>query len=435
MSLASHYASLDRKYGPVDEAAYADLVVPNGNADEPFHRWFHLKEGFSSRLLDQVISDAGFATREDLVVLDPFSGGGTTVVSGLDSEHVGLAYGIERNPFLHLVGKTKALARRRRPTTVNSFAEQVVTAARAPRASSARAPALSTFSNTSYFSPGTLRDLLKLRYAVDHADGSGLERDIARVALAATLEPASALRRDGRALRYEPRKVRVDVWAEFLIRMRRAAADIACSSPVPRHRKAEMALGDGRDPSSSLSNPRPSLILFSPPYPNNIDYTEVYKLETWFLGLVDSQEEFRRQRLVTLRSHPSVQFPDDYPQSSNGHSADMRALLAPLIGSIPAGRFARARERLVRGYFEDMLQVMTAASMMQTPGSKLVYVVANSLHGNAEASFLIAADTMIAAVAESVGYHADNVVVARRPARRREASGLLRESVVFLTRI
>jgi DNA modification methylase len=31
------------------------------------------------------------------------------------------------------------------------------------------------------------------------------------------------------------------------------------------------------------------LILTSPPYPNNIDYSEVYKLELWLLGFIDKQ--------------------------------------------------------------------------------------------------------------------------------------------------
>jgi hypothetical protein len=45
---------------------------------------------------------------------------------------------------------------------------------------------------------------------------------------------------------------------------------------------------------------------------------------------------------------------------------------------------------------------------------------------------VIAADMVIAALAEAAGYTVEKIVVARRPSRRKAGSALLRESVVFL---
>jgi hypothetical protein len=50
------------------------------------------------------------------------------------------------------------------------------------------------------------------------------------------------------------------------------------------------------------------LSLFSPPYLNLIDYTELYKIELWLMGHIADQAEFRKVRLGTLRSQPLGSF-------------------------------------------------------------------------------------------------------------------------------
>src|SRR5205823_14898652 len=135
-------------------------------------------------------------------------------------------------------------------------------------------------------------------------DTSELDVDLARVCLGATVEPVSRLRRDGRALRYVPDKQRPDVILEFLRRAEQIDEDL---QRPPLRVRGRIQLGDGR-----LLAPRPpeeatmDVVVFSPPYPNNIDYTEVYKLEAWLLGFINSHEEFATQRLKTLYSHPSL---------------------------------------------------------------------------------------------------------------------------------
>jgi len=173
-------------------------------------------------------------------------------------------------------------------------------------------------------------------------------------------------------------------------------------------------------------------VLFSPPYPNNIDYTEVYKLENCLLGFISSASEFREQRLRTVRSHPSVLFPPEYEVSGNGYKSEFASLVGPILDSIPNGRYEHQRRRLVRGYFDDMLATLTRLRPLVGSRGWVVYVVGNSAHGHGTNGFVIAADTVIAALAEAAGYVVEKIVVARRPTRRKVDSDLIRESVVFL---
>src|SRR4051794_16308479 len=73
-------------------------------------------------------------------------------------------------------------------------------------------------------------------------------------------------------------------------------------NPVP----VTVREGDGRTLlGAGLGHSSVDLFVTSPPYPNNIDYSEVYKLELWVFGFVKSKSEFLQLRKSTLRSHPT----------------------------------------------------------------------------------------------------------------------------------
>jgi hypothetical protein len=175
------------------------------------------------------------------------------------------------------------------------------------------------------------------------------------------------------------------------------------------------------------------LIVFSPPYPNNIDYTEVYKLEAWMLGLYADQASFTAQRWRTLRSHASLDFGDAPIGLSEAERKQVHKLIEPLLNAVPGDdRYAAARRRTISGYAYDMLQTLTHLRGAIAPEGWLVYVVGNSLHGGQGADgLLIAADLLIARLAEFAGFSISELAIARVPSRRRTSSPYLRESVVF----
>jgi hypothetical protein len=172
------------------------------------------------------------------------------------------------------------------------------------------------------------------------------------------------------------------------------------------------------------------IVLFSPPYPNNIDYTEVYKLEAWLLGFIESTEEFRAERLKTVYSHPSLLRGHDATRAAAAQ-AQLDGLLEPILSAIPSDRYSRGRRRMVAGYVRDMHLTLESAFMALRPGGALVYVVGNSLHGSGGSQFVIAADLLLAQLASNNGFRVTRFEVARTSGRRGRDKDFLRESVVF----
>ena len=435
-SLEDHYQKLQARFPLTLSGDYQQLVTPNGNAQEPIHRWFHLKEAFSHRLLMRVLKDTELESRGELSIIDPFVGSGTTAVSAgqlIDEGQIGsVAFrGTESNPFLHLLSAAKLRCMQEVVPDFLVTAGAVASAVLGNRVDPMPTPELSTF-RTEYFPGAMLDDLMRIRAAIELVlpkPEHSLSWYLAQICLASAVEPASTLRKDGRALRVVPDKPIRDPLGTFLNTAEKISEDMFIR---PARIEGRVDLADVRTPAvSSIFNGDADLAIFSPPYPNNIDYTEVYKMESWMLGLTESAQGFSEQRRRTLRSHGSLRWDDDYATPAWLGADAWDALLGPLLSAIPPGRYVRARRQLILGYADDMATVLCRIYQGLRPGGYFACVVGNSVHGHPSDQLVIASDLVIARLAEAAGFEITRIEVARVPSRKRTESQFLRESVIF----
>ena len=221
-----------------------------------------------------------------------------------------------------------------------------------------------------------------------------------------------------------------DAYAAWQASLTRVLQDVRGTSAAPLA-SVDIREGDARRVDSTLQQNNFDWIVFSPPYPNNIDYTEVYKLENWVLGLYEDVPDMRDRRARTLRSHPSIRF-DHKQEASELCSDQFEALLGPILHEIPADRYAQPRLRLVRGYANDMLEVFVACRRLVAPAGRLAFAVGNSHHGAGASAFTIASDIVLARLAELAGWKVEEIRIARNPSRRAQDRRFMRESVVLL---
>lgn len=436
MDIEYYCKHLENDLHVVSAPEYGFLVTPNSNALKPYHRWFHMKECFSSNLLQYVLLDTRLVERDRLYILDCFAGVGTTILSALElsincSNKKIVAHGIERNPFLEFVASTKVDAIQNSYDTLMPYIDLIISCAGEVSIDKNQVPDLSTFRNESYFNPQVLEDLLRIRKSIEITKGTQYHKNLALLCLAAIIESASSLRKDGRALRFTPYKKTISILNEFYLKAEMVNHDIQNSSKSLGFGK--IFLGDGRNPQYVIpGEDKYDLILFSPPYINNIDYTEVYKLEAWLLKYYANAMDFRRQRLKTFRSHPSIKFPSTYFYSNNGYQEIFLGLIKFITDSVPADKDAGWRKSLILGYFDDILLTLENCRQLLKEDGYLVIIVGNSIHGTHNKRFLIPADLLISKIAQIVGYRVDTVKVARQLARRMTDSQYCRESAIFL---
>jgi hypothetical protein len=268
------------------------------------------------------------------------------------------------------------------------------------------------------------------------------EGQLVRLAVAASAEAFGNYRKDGRMIRIlstaaERRSRRLtDPEAVLAQALDAIAEDLEWLRPLRNtaRGRASVWIGDGRAGKNGthwLENESVQLSVFSPPYLNHIDYTEVYKIELWLLGFIRSQVEMLELRRRTLRSHASIAVHEMNARLPS-EVFDSAAEAALLLAADGSNWHAKAGP-LVIAYLHDMQRTFETLTRKLRPGGRAVCVVGNSAHGRGGTRVVFAVDLWLAAIARAVGLHLERIWVAR-PLRRRTSSRYLRESAIVLRR-
>jgi len=301
------------------QAGTAPLTSAKNTSSLPFQRWFRFKEAFSPRFVVDALHEHAPHAR---TCLDPFGGSGTTAVT---CQFLGIRpTAIEVNPFLADLIESKlasydieALLASRMHVARIVTANATTSTRRASRTNKHQLTDFFPGAPDIFVEPG--RDgrwvfdasvacrIAAYRDVIDSLDYEPARR-LLRVVLGSMLVSLSNVVISGKARRYRQPSRRhttgpQDVDARFDDAFRNAFYDIC-----RYRRRAEPAYtllrGDSRElvRASELAD----VVLFSPPYPNSFDYTDIYNVELWALGYLTSAGDNRALRSATLRSHVQI---------------------------------------------------------------------------------------------------------------------------------
>lgn len=420
------------------DASLKNLVTFDNSKDAPVHRWYTFKEGYSNKLL-RTLEQRGIIPKQSArSLLDPFCGVATTLLSCQipgENGHVRRAVGIERNPAIYAIAKAKLNWQNYRLRAISHFINRLKAPKRGRR-TAVPVPELSTLTAVKHgkraFEPGVLKELIFYRDWIKENCASKIELDFFMLAWTSVIEPASNTRKDGRALRLLEPPYRPNVKQLLLDRCELMLEDLSSLKKQPRpDSRIDIVPGDGRH--LPFKDGSFTALCYSPPYLNNIDYSEVYKLELWLRGDVTNRDQFRSLRLATLRSHPSVTFPSTTICDRLSSQTWIRRLKIALIAALPQDDFHKMRRALFSGYVDDMLIALREQARVAVPGAPIVCVIGNSLHGGRNnASVPVCTDLLISAAARAVGLEVAQIQIARQLPRRDHKNGWLRESIVVM---
>ena len=423
----------------------------------PVHRWYHYKEGFSPRLPALMVGQLGTATTG--VVADVFAGVGTTQLALRTDPRVSRVIGLEYSPFAHFVAEAKLNADRLDPARLRSL---VTEAARYTDSCAPGIPALASFRNEAIFAPAILEDLLRAGARLEELELTAPEKAFLRLGFVATAEQLSGTVKDGRALRIEgyghrkrapltPRHqspatgrpvadALMSRWTAMIEDVEAVQALRAANAGAVFSFRGDARRLDAPDLEGVFRPGSVGLFLGSPPYLNCIDYTEVYKLELWLLGFVSTHDEFRDLRLGTIRSHPSIEFPDrPWPRPLAGTAVEQT--VDEVAAFVEANHARRPVGRIVRQYFIDMATVLEQQLQALEAGGHTALVVGNSTFSRRDQiaerreerwRIPVLSDVLIARIGEALGFEEPEIWTARDLRARNVQSGSARESVVIL---
>lgn len=412
------------------EAKKAPPATTNQAAqDIAFQRWFHFKEAFSPSFVTTAIKTLGFRPEH---VIDPFGGSGTTAIT---CQLLGInATTIEVNPFLADVIRAK---------TNNIGAERLIEAAKSFRRDLSHTKAdLEVFR---YLPPTFIESSDKDRWIFPESFALRLsqylkciqqivEPDIHRffmVTLGAVLVDCSNVYINGKGRRYRSKWKETQANADLLDfrfheQFNTVFEDVLRFEGRPGA-EIKVIQGDSRFAMQQIQTPA-DLIVFSPPYPNSFDYTDIYNVELWVLGYLASATDNATLRRSTVHSHVQIQRVAQRPLSA---STTLSVVIQALEDKRDELWDSRIPE-MVMGYFCDLERILLESYRLLTVRGKLLMVVGDSRY----AGILINVPTILVELATAVGFKRSQIFEVRkmRSSAQQGGSHHLRECIVELSR-
>lgn len=412
------------------EAVNAPPATTNQAAQSTaFQRWFHFKEAFSPSFVSTAIETLGFKPEH---VIDPFGGSGTTAIT---CQLLGIgATTIEINPFLADVIRAK---------TSRIDAETLIKAAQSFRHGLARTkPDLEVLASLPptfiesddkerwIFSRNFAERLSQYLKCIRQIGDADVQRFF-RVALGAVLVDCSNVYVNGKGRRYRGRWQETQANGDLLDfrfheQFNTAFEDVHRFAARPTTR-IDVVHGDSRFAMQSLQRPT-DLIVFSPPYPNSFDYTDIYNVELWTLGYLASAVDNIKLRRSTVHSHVQIMRAAEKPVHES-------ATLASAVMQLQEKRAELWDSRIpemVLGYFRDLELVLTESLRLVTERGKVLMVVGDSRY----AGVLIDVPTILAELGRAVGFKKVQTFEVRkmRASAQQGGSHHLRECIVEMAR-
>jgi len=351
----------------------ATLGTNSGSANIPFQRWRHFKEAFAPEVVYEAIK--GSETKVASCI-DPFGGSGTTALA---CQFLGVKpTTIEVNPYLADLIEAK-LSQYDSDRLVRDFSTVLRIAGRMdPEAVIGRLPA--TFiepgvNNRWLFDKQVADRILSLHLAIETLELPA-HKMLLKVLLGGTLIELSNAVVNGKGRRYrrgweKRRRGAGDVDLAFTDAVTAALSEIG---RFGRRATSEYTIirGDSR---KEIEGRGPfDVAVFSPPYPNSFDYTDVYNIELWMLGYIDAADGNRALRESTLASH--VQIHRSFDAAPSG-SRILDSALHDLQG--------KAKELwnphippMLGAYFAEMLGILASLRAELNDGGRIWAVVGDS---------------------------------------------------------
>jgi hypothetical protein len=359
----------------------SSLGTNSGACVLPFQDWRRFKEAFAPELIARAVDESPIPVRH---CADPFGGSGTTALA---CQFLGIhPITAEVNPFLADLIEAKL--------SMYDFDQLAADLGAVHRAAcKSRRSATRAFAHVpdTFIEPGlhgkwlfdrAVADrIAALLYAIESLPRVR-HRRLFRVLLGGTLVEVSNIIVNGKGRRYrknwEARRRDASAVDHLFFEIAQSAISDAYKFSRRKTISYDLIRGDSRKRLRRLDPIE--LAIFSPPYPNSFDYTDVYNVELWMLGYLRDSTANQTLRRSTIASH--VQISRTFAPPPTGS----RALNATLRGlkEVRASLWDNRIPEMIGGYFADLVGVLESLRQPMRTGGTVWMVVGDSRYAGVQ---------------------------------------------------
>lgn len=407
-------------------ATYTSLLNYSDDLNKPFQRWYRYKEGFSIELVECLIKEYSMNKRG--IILDPFAGSGSTLLAANRMGYEGV--GFEVNPFSYFLARCKleyytieAIEKfKKKYEDILEHAEIADSEYVLPKLSI----------SGKVFTDEIEKYYMNIGILIEKSSEGEKVINLLKLGWLACLESLCNYRKAGNGLKkkkyVKPRIITVDdarimlleVYQNIYIDLLKGRA----AGKTNLYNETCLTMSRRIKPKSVEG------IIFSPPYANCFDYTEIYKLELWFGKFVSEYTDLKKLRKASLHSHLN----GDLNLEVESKSETLSELLDELKRK---ELWDKKIPKMLKLYYDDMFKVLEDSYRALDEKGFCCIVVGNSAYGG----IVFPADLILSEYAEKIGFTVDKIEVDRyiitssqQYEMTKETGKYLRESVICLVK-
>ena len=365
----------------------------------PFHNWYNFVLGYTPKFPDYIIEREGVP--RDAVIADPFMGSGTTLLCA--KQHGFKSAGVDANDFFEFTARTKLnwnidtkLARKIEAEVLTKLSE-VFSEYKFPETTKN----LTIFNENGrkdykkfadknrikalperYISDAPLTRLLLLKdILANYKYPDESIKSLFSLAFTTITLPASNVYY-GPGFGVRKPKVDADVYGLFKKKIDRMITDLEQADTSRTSIEAKTCLGDARKMTECFGENSVDLMITSPPYPGDHEYTKHSKLELIFMNFATDLDEFRIIKKRMLRGSTTNVYKEDIDGDLVRDISSIKEVTDEIAHRLEAdgatSGFEKLYTKLVWEYFGGMYRVFQEANKTLKPGGKFVLLVSDS---------------------------------------------------------
>lgn len=379
-------------------------VIPNydgkasSSSNFPIHNWYYFVLGYTPDFPAYVIKKEKI--NRDHLVVDPFVGAGTTLVSCKDN--LIESAGIDANDYFIDVVQTK-ITWDLNTKTLRKLIDQVLISysglLEKYTSKNDVAKQKSLFKSGPYFfedfadkhrtemmtqryiSDIPYAKLLLLKESINLIVKTKKMRDFFDLALSSIIVPVSNVRY-GPGFGVGKPKVDADVFGTFKNKAERMFSDISSLNKNQIDTKSKVLLGDSRLLSKYFEPNSVDFMITSPPYPGDHEYTKHTRLELIFMEYAQNLEEFRTIKQRMIRGSTTNIYKGDNDVEYVKHLESIQKITGlidkRLAESGATSGFEKLYSRSVWEYFGGMYRMLVETKKVLKKGGKISLLVSDS---------------------------------------------------------
>ena len=393
------------------------------------HKWYDYLEDFPYSLIEEKFVE--YNLKDDSLVVDPFCGSGTTLVTG--NMFHNNAIGFDANPLMTFVSKVKTtwnIDITKLSDIIKKVGNEFITRVKTLKDNSFQNGFLKYMPKkelNQWLSPRLQQEVSLLKDIIIKTDNNDI-RELLLLTMSKSCFDASYVSLCPGTTFY-PFREKKEFWNIFTEKIIQMHDDLKAIQVHNHYGTSKLISDTCLNAQNYLDNDSIDFIITSPPYPNDLEYTRQTRLELYLLDFVKSMDDIQKIKRKMAKGSTKLIFKESNSEIFIDKFQSVKYVSSKIFERTKDKNWGFDYPRMVREYFGDMYLCMKEFYPLMKSKSHFLLVVGDQ---TIKGVFIPVCDILIE-LAKDIGYKNCR----KEPFRIRRSTGHdipLPEDIIILER-